>query len=211
MIRFHMVVLLMGLTLLFLQSRSRAEELPPRKPLQSFPMQVGEWQGQELALGEDVLAVLGRGEFIQRFYQRPAGDPRIDFFVAFFPSQRTGDTIHSPKNCLPGAGWAPLESSTVQLKWPDGRTFPVNRYVIARGLDRQLVFYWYQSHGRAVASEYWAKYYLVADAIRMNRTDGALVRVVTPLGSNEGLESGERRALEFARQVLVPLDSYIPR
>jgi EpsI family protein len=87
----------------------------------------------------------------------------------------------------------------------------VNRYVIAKGLDQQIVLYWYQSHGRVVASEYWAKLYLVEDAIRLNRTDGALVRVITPVSSSESLESGERRAVAFATQLLPILDAYIPR
>src|SRR4029077_5978683 len=128
----------------------------------------------------------------------------------FFPSQRTGDTIHSPKNCLPGSGWAPTQSGYTDLRRPDGSTITVNRYLIAKGSEQDFVLYWYQAHGRVTPSEYWAKIFLIADSIRRHRTDGALVRVVTPIG-NGTEESAEVRALEFTHQVLPLLDSYIPR
>jgi EpsI family protein len=137
----------------------------------------------------------------------------MDLYIAYFPSQRTGDTIHSPKNCLPGAGWAPLESSHIHLQHPAGGSpLEVNRYILGMGDQRMLVYYWYQSHGRAVASEYSAKFYLVADAMRLNRTDGALVRILTPISTGkETVEDAERRAFGFAYSVVPLLDDYIPR
>jgi EpsI family protein len=135
----------------------------------------------------------------------------VDLFLAYFPSQRTGDTIHTPKNCLPGAGWTPLESGRVALERPDGPAIRVNRYVIGKGTDHMLVLYWYEAHGRAVASEYWAKFYLVADAIRLNRTDGALVRIITPWLSGENLDTAQQRAVDFAGSILPLLDNYIPQ
>jgi EpsI family protein len=98
----------------------------------------------------------------------------------------------------------------MQLSRPDGRAITVNRYVIAKGLERRLVLYWYQAHGRVVASEYWAKFYLVADAIRMNRSDGALIRVTTPIAENESPVSAEQRGVAFVRDVLPLLGRYIP-
>jgi EpsI family protein len=203
------VVLLVLACGFFLRSRAQAESLPPRVPVASFPTEIGEWKGRAVQIEDDVLEILGRGEFASRLYTSPSGE-FMDFFLAYFPSQRTGETIHSPKNCLPGAGWAPEESSRTLLKFPNGIEYPVNRYVIARGNEKQLVFYWYQAHGRAVASEYWAKYYLVRDAIAMNRSDGALVRLVTPVGANETVDQAEQRARRFAAQVLPKLPSYIP-
>lgn len=156
------------------------------------------------------LEVLGPGEFLSRIYNSSATEPYIDLFLAYFPSQKTGDTIHSPKNCLPGAGWTPIESGRMQLERPDGSAIDANRYLLEKGDSRLLVLYWYQSHGRAVASEYWAKYYLVADAIRMNRTDGALVRVITPVISGESVAAAERRAVGFNNNLVPFLDRYIP-
>ena len=177
--------------------------------MSSFPVRIGEWTGQDLAMSADVLSVLGPGDFLSRTY-RAYGQPPIDFFVAYFPSQRTGDTIHSPKNCLPGSGWTPMDSSHITITGTNGTSISANLYLIEKGSDRQLVIYWYQAHGRAVASEYVAKFYLVADAIRMNRSDGSLVRVVTPIGNGEDPAAGEKRAVGFAKQIAPMLSRYIP-
>ena len=210
-IRFIPVALLMGAAALFVHGRGVGDQLPPRKDLASFPDQIGEWSGTRLSIRADVLDVLGPGEYSQRLYQNPSEDRYVDLFLAYVPNQRTGDWLHSPKHCLPGAGWAPVAANHVSLARPGGGHITVNRYVIAKGLDRQVVLYWYQAHGRAVASEYCAKLYLVEDAIRLNRTDGALVRVTTPVTGSESLEGGEHRALAFATQILPILDEYIPR
>ena len=157
----------------------------------------------------DVREVLGNGDFLERLYKRNTYEPPVDLFVAYFPSQRTGSTIHSPQNCLPGSGWTPLEKNRIQLAGP-GTPVHVNRYVIVKGTDRELVLYWYQAHGRVVASEYWAKFYLVADAISLNRSDGALVRIITPLASNEDVGSAQKRAVQFEEQLIPRLGAYLP-
>jgi EpsI family protein len=203
-------LVLLLLTAAFLHARNKPEVLPAYQPLQSFPIVIGGNLGQDLPLSSEELEVLGDGEFLHRMY-RPQASPPIDFFVAFFPTQRTGSTIHSPQNCLPGAGWTPVEAGRIQIPGLNGKTMSVNRYLIAKGLDRQLVLYWYQSHGRVVASEYWSKFYLVSDSIRMHRSDGALVRVITPLMRGEPEDGALARTEGFAQQVLPYLDSYIPR
>ena len=211
-LRFALAVLLIGAAALFLQAHTRSEVFPSRLPLQSFPQQLGDWKSYDVPLEKDVLEVLGPGDFLLRVYQdQPVQQAPIDLFIAYFPSQRAGDTIHSPKNCLPGAGWAPVESSRVMLSVSGQTPFPVNRYVIAKGDSRQLVLYWYWAHGRGVASEYWAKYYLVADSIRMNRSDGSLVRVTTPLVPGESADTAEQRILPFVADVVPLLPNYVPR
>ncbi len=209
--RFPLVVVLLAGTTLFLRSRGRAENLPPRGPLASFPLRVGSWEGREITIPQWALEVLGAGEFLERRYARTPGEPSVDLFLAYFPSQRMGSTIHSPQNCLPGSGWTPIESTRLQLDQPGGKKLLVNRYILSKGLDRMLVLYWYQAHGRVVASEYWAKFYLVADAIRMNRSDGALVRVLTPIIPSNNPASAEQRCEAFVRDILPLLDNYIPR
>jgi len=209
--RFLVVAGLLVGAALFLRSRSQAEEIPTRQQLTTFPLQAGDWMGREVGVSQDVRDFLGDGDFMSRVYFRSPQEPFIDLFVAYFPTQRTGNTIHSPQNCLPGAGWAPVEQGQILLKGPGGEPVRTNRYVIAKGLERRLVLYWYQAHGRAVASEYWAKFYLVADSIRLNRSDGALVRVVTAFSNEKDLASAETRAEEFAAQMLPILDRYIPR
>jgi EpsI family protein len=206
---FPVVVLLAGAGL-FLHSRSQAERLPPHDELASLPTRVGAWLGRDVALSPNVRQVLGEGDFLVRIYGRRPDEPYLDLFLAFFASQRSGSSIHSPQNCLPGAGWLPVESGRIKLLRPNGKAITVNRYLIGKGLERRLVLYWYQAHGRVVASEYWAKFYLVADAIRMNRSDSALVRIVTVVDHNEALAHAQERAVEFAQEILPALDRCIP-
>ena len=171
---------------------------------------IGDRHGTDLGIDRATLEVLGPGDFLLRDYLRSPSEPAVNLYLAYFPSQRTGDTIHSPQNCLPGAGWVPVESKHILLPTADGARISINRYIISKGISRELVFYWYQAHGRVTPSEYWAKIYLVTDAISMNRTDGALVRIVTPI-ANVDDEAAQVRASEFTQQILPLLDSYIPR
>jgi EpsI family protein len=210
--RFLYASVLIVVTAVFLRAHSRGEVFPPRQPLQSFPLQLGDWAGTDVALDKDTLQVLGPGDFLLRIYNAENRSvPYVDLFIAYFPSQRAGDTIHSPKNCLPGAGWAPIESGRVELAVPGHSPFPVNRYVIAKGESRQLVLYWYWAHDRGVASEYWAKYYLVADSIALNRSDGSLVRITTPLLRGESVDQAQQRMMPFVADVVPRLQNYIPR
>jgi EpsI family protein len=211
-IRFIAALLLLVGTALLLQARNRGENFPPRKPLSAFPEQLGNWSGTSVPIGKEILDVLGPGDFILRVYRtEDVRQPATDLFIAYFPSQRAGDTIHSPKNCLPGAGWTPIDSSRIALSLPGRAPFPVNRYVIAKGTDRLLVLYWYLAHDRAVASEYWAKVYLVTDSIRMNRSDGSLVRLNTRMLPGESVEAAMARLTPFAGQVVPLLNEYIPQ
>jgi len=211
-LRFAFAVTLIALTAILLQARGRSEIIPSRLPLSSFPAQLGNWDSTQIELDKDTLAILGAGDFLERVYQNPARNlPAIDLFLAYFPSQRAGDTIHSPQHCLPGSGWNPEENTRVTLSLLGHGAFPANRYVIAKAGARKLVLYWYWAHDRGVASEYWAKFYLVKDSIRMNRSDGALVRVVTDMLPGETPDAAQQRILPFASTVSPLLDDYIPR
>lgn len=210
--RFVMAALLIASAAVFLQAHTRSEVFPPRLPLQSFPEQLGAWTGTDVAMDKGVLEVLGPGDFLLRIYQnKEQPQPYVDLFIAYFRSQRAGDTIHSPQHCLPGAGWTPVENKRITLSLSGHAPFPANRYLIAKGDSRQFVLYWYWAHDRGVASEYWAKFYLIADSIKMNRSDGALVRITTPMPPGESADSAQQRVLPFANDVQPLLDSYIPR
>jgi EpsI family protein len=213
-IRFFPVALALVITASVLHARKAAEILPARQDLDSFPLQIGAWQGTPLPLGADELQVLGPGHFLLRDYRNPMTAQPVNLYIAYFPSQRTGDTIHSPKNCLPGAGWTPLESGRLQIQNVDGSSMSVNRYVVGKGPSRALVLYWYQAHGRITASEYWAKIRLVQDAVRMNRTDGSLIRVVVPFDMNrehDDVHAAQDIALSFVGSIQPLLERYIPR
>ncbi len=210
--RLLIAAMLLAATALFLQTRGHREIIASHAPLATFPLQLGDWSGVNVSLSQDVLDVLGPGDFLLRIYRDPAlPQPDVDLFLAYFRSQRAGDTIHSPKNCLPGAGWLPVESRRIAIALPGLPEFPVNRYVIAKGSQKQLVLYWYWAHGRGIASEYWAKYYLIADSIRMNRSDGALVRVTTSLRDGESADQAQARLLSFAATFSPRLNEFIPQ
>lgn len=189
---------------------SHGEATPPARPMSDFPKDIGNYRAvQEFPFDQDTLKVLGVTDYLNRAYFSPtAGE--LGLYIGYFRTQRTGAAIHSPKNCLPGAGWQPTVSETYQLSLDDGRKVPVNLYVIRKDLDQQIVIYWYQSHGRVVASEYWGKYYMVADAIRLNRTDAALVRITAPV-RNGNTDAARDQAIAFAKQVAVDVEQIIPR
>lgn len=210
--RFLFAVLLLASAALYLRAHTRSEVFPPRQPLGSFPAEIGPWSGTDLLIDQETRDVLGPGEFLSRAYTPSTEQiPPIELFVAYFPSQRTNDTIHSPMHCLPGAGWLPVDSTRVVINVPGHSPFPVNSVVVAKGEARNLVLYWYWAHDRGVASEYWAKYFLVHDSIKLHRSDGALVRIISPIDSGESAGAVYQRILPFAADIVPMLDNYIPR
>jgi EpsI family protein len=181
-------------------------------PLSSLPTKIDGWTGTDDTLDDQTLELLGDPKYLLRNYvEASLQQPDIGVFIAYYPSQTTGDTIHSPAHCLPGAGWVPTSRKIVQLTAPDGTTFPVNRFVISKSGDRDLALYWFQSHGRGVANEYWAKYYLIYDSIRMHRSDGALVRFISPMYPGESADAAQARVMAFGNHILPLLNDYIPR
>jgi EpsI family protein len=204
------VVVTAGLLLastVILHGLSHGERVPSHRPLAQFPLEVGGWQGQDEPFPERIVKAVGVSDYLNRLYADDRG-ATVELYVGYYESQRTGDTIHSPKNCLPGAGWEPVAASRKALDVGAPQRIPVNEYVVQKGLDRLLVIYWYESQGRVVASEYWGKFWMVADAISRNRTDGALVRLTTPVGANEAV--ARRRLERFAATIYPLLNRFLP-
>ena len=213
--RFWLVILLLAATAFVLQSRGDADYVPVSQPLSQMPEQLDGLTSQDIPLTDDTLAVLGKGDFLNRVYVGPQASTNshaipISLFIGYFPSQRTGQTMHSPQNCLPGAGWTFDSQRYVSLQDINGKNYRVGEYVISNGEIKQFVIYWYQAHGRSIPNEYKAKLYMIADAIRMNRTDGALVRVITQVLPSESLESARERATQFTQQMAPNLPRFIP-
>lgn len=193
---------------IFLQVHSSGEV----RHVGSLPSQIGEWTGTDVPISKEELDILGPGEYVQRDYENASQlQSGINLYIPFFPSQRAGDTIHSPDHCLTGAGWIPISRKVIPLLLPDGSSIHVNRYVVSKSGQRQLVLYWFQAHGRVVASEWWAKYYLISDSIRMNRSDGGMVRLMTPMFEGEPPDAAQARIMKLGSQLLPLFDSYIPR
>jgi len=202
--------LLLIITAWFLEARSRPEEVPPRTELKDFPRVIAGRDASDVAISTEMRKVLGDGDFMERFYLTDKAAP-VELFIAYFASQRTGSSMHSPKNCLPGSGWTPVVSDRYSLRLTDGRKAEINRYIIAKGDQRQVVLYWFQSHDRFIASEYSSKIHLVLDAATMHRSDGALVRIVTPVIAGEGEQMASARAAQFAEASIPQLGPFIPR
>jgi EpsI family protein len=193
-------------------SCARSEVLPNNRPLAELPRQLGAWRFyEEGVIEQEVQDQLQADELLNRSYviSNSGGGRAANLFVAYFRSQRTGRGPHSPRNCLPGSGWTPLVSDTLSIPVSGRNPIEVNRYIVQRGGVKSLVFYWYQSRDRTVASEYAAKFYVVADAIRYNRTDTALVRVVVPI-VNDDADAAQGVATDFVRSFFVPLRQHFP-
>ncbi len=209
-LRFLVVVLLLAGTMTYLFARPGHDLIPSREPLALLPNSIAGWNASQLSIDQETRDVLGDGDFLSRNYTRPGSPLPINLFVAYFPSQRTGSTIHSPKHCLPGAGWVFDSSRYVNLIDDNGKVHHVGEYIISNGAMRDFVIYWYEAHGRSVASDYWAKFYLIEDAMRTNRTDGALVRIMTPIMPGEDVPQARNRAQGFAAQLTPMLTRFIP-
>jgi len=190
---------------------TRTEVVPPRTNLRQIAPQHDAWKmTYEAEVDKDQQEILKADDTIVRLYQRPESPVRASLFIASFLSQRAGRAPHSPKNCLPGAGWSPTVSEIRQLSVP-GRAEPidVNRYLIEKGSSKQLVYYWYQSRDRTVASEYWAKFYVVVDAMKFNRTDSALVRVIVDVNDGD-VEKAESAAVDFIQKSFRDIRQQLP-
>lgn len=187
---------------------STGAEPPNRVPLPSLPLLVGDWRGRDAPpLAANVRRELGVDDYVLRTYQHDASV--IGLYAGYYSTQRQGDAIHSPMNCLPGAGWIPGDYARVSIAIP-GRAIEVNRYVIRKGEERQIALYWYEGRGRAVADEYRSRALLVWDSLRRNRSDGALIRITRPMTPGQSIEAAQRDAVKFGEDLLPLLPRHIP-
>lgn len=208
--RFWAVALLLAGTALLLHFRGNRDLIPASEPLSQVPSTIAGRTGSDVPIDQETLDVLGVGDFLSRDYTQGGRSLPIGLLIAYYPTQRTGVTMHSPKNCLPSAGWVFESSQYVDLNDASGKSHQVGEYIIANGDNRQFVIYWFQEHGRSIANEYLARVYLVKEAMQLNRTDGALVRVITPINANEGTSAARARAEAFTAQLIPMLPRFIP-
>lgn len=184
----------------------RVEEIPQRAGFESFPLTLDGWHGQTERLDTVVLDELKLDDYIMVDYGNDSAEA-VNFYVAYYGSQRSGASAHSPRSCLPGGGWR-IESHTKVNIEPGG--IPVNRFVIRKGEYRQLVYYWFKQRDRIVTNEFAVKWYLLWDALTRNRTDGALVRLTTLMQPGEDIERGDARLRAFAALAVPELEAYVP-
>jgi EpsI family protein len=181
--------------------------VPLRQTFDQLPMTMDGWQGKDDPLSGQIVAALKVSDYVNRAYIGGGGAP-VALYVGYYQSQRTGETIHSPKNCLPGSGWEPVRAGRLTIPMAAGPAIAVNEYLVEKGPAQYLVLYWYQAHGRVIASEYSGKAWLVFDAITRNRTDEALIRVVT--STKNGEDQARARAVQFVQSLFPRLNGFIP-
>ena len=195
----------------FYATVTRKEHVPVVGPLSAFPTVMGNWQmHQDVPIEPEVLEVLKADDTLNRVYENTAHTEVAFLFVGFFKTQRYGQAPHSPKNCLPGSGWEPVDTSNLQIQVA-GRPEPIvaNHYLVARGDEKSVVLYWYQSHNRVIAGEFSAKFWLIVDSIRYHRSDSSLVRIVVPVRNGDGAQA-TRTAVEFAQAIYPALSVQLP-
>lgn len=190
---------------------SRAEIIPTRESFATFPTQVGNWQGQTQRLEQIYIDALKFDDYLLADYMRDGGK-RVNLYAAYYASQRKGESVHSPRSCIPGGGWQITDLSTQSVPGVNMGKNPlkVNRVVIQKGEARQLVYYWFQQRGRNITNEYMVKWYLFWDALTRNRSDGTLIRITTAVAPGEDLAAGDRRLADFARISVPELHAFIP-
>lgn len=189
----------------------KTEIVPQARPLKQVPNNIGSWNMiQESELDSEVAALLKADDTLNRLYGSAQEQRYASLYIAYFKTQRTGVSPHSPKVCLPGSGWVPSESERIEVAVP-GQSDPllVNRYIVSKGDEKSTVLYWYQSAHRSIASEYAAKVYTVLDSVRYRRSDTSLVRVVVPHnGVND--KKADEAAIKFVQQSFATLRPHLP-
>ncbi len=207
-----LAVFLLGATWFLSSGFEFREQVPSIKPFSQFPHMVGEWTGTNEYLEENELNQLDLSDYALIDFQNPPGQS-VNFYVAYYQSQRKGESIHSPETCLPGSGWLFQETGTVPLSWesPKGRQqVRVKRALMQKLGDKRLVYFWFPQRGRILTSAWQLKWFAFLDALTLHRTDGALVRIITPVYQSENLAQAESRISEFTKLVFPILAGFIP-
>lgn len=202
------LVLLAGAAVINLW-QAAGESRVDRRPFEQFPLEIGAWRrlGPDGRFDAATEKVLNADDYLNRDYTNEGR--RVSLYIGYYSTQRTGATYHSPLNCLPGSGWELVEPSNLDVQPTNGgRAFQTNQYVVKHGSERQLLVYWYQGRGRAIANEYWDKVYTVLDSVRLRRSDGAMVRILVPITGSD--QHAVDTAREFAGQIAPELSAFVP-
>ena len=208
--RIIIIALIMVMTTIVLNFSNHSEIIKPNKPFETFPMGIGEWTGNTSKFDQKVYDILGVEDSILASYQDNNGDS-VQLYVGFYQSQKEGDLIHSPKNCMPGSGWNILKTSIETVDVGQNGTeknIDVIKLILVKGSQKQVVLYWFQSRGRIISSEYMQKIWLVIDSITKHRTDGSFVRLISPVVKSEDHALEVLKA--FTREIYPYLNEYIP-
>jgi len=188
---------------------TRGEVTVARRPLAEIPSKLGDWErkGTDFRFSEATESVLKATDYVNRYYYRDGR--RIDLYIGYYASQKTGSTYHSPQNYLPGAGWEMRAPELITVKTSSGRSFHANKYIIENGKYKEIMIYWYQGRGRFTASEYSDKLYTIWDSLTRSRSDASMIRLMTGVGGSE--TNATEALIDFASQTADKLDDFVPR
>lgn len=210
---FSTILILAFSIFLFHNIQNREELLPEHKPLARYPDSIGPWQGRHIPIDNKVLNKLKLTDHLQMDFHhtRNFNNPPVTLYIAYYNSQRKGRSPHSPRVCIPGGGWEITQLIQDELTPRVLQTpFRFNRAIIQKGEQKQVVIYWFQQRGHYMANEYLVKWQLLKDTVLLNRSDGALVRLVSSIDTNESAAEAEQRVLTFAKANLPILNDFLP-
>ena len=202
------LALILPVALLSSSIGERQEIIPNRSAFVDFSMRIGEWQGNPQPVEPQLISALRFDDYLLADYAAPGGGP-LTLYMAYYQSQRKGQSAHSPQSCIPGGGWEITSKRTVNLPM-DGLAEPVNRVLIQKDRQKQLVVYWFKQRDRILSNEYLVKLYLLWDAMTRQRSDGALIRLSAAVDPGEDEQAVEQRLLKFAQRIQPQLYRYIP-
>jgi EpsI family protein len=189
---------------------NRQVVMPLVRPLdRALPDSILGMSSRDQTINPEELKIAGVSEYVYRIFGADADSVQLSVYVGYYEAQSQGKTIHSPKNCLPGAGWEPLEQERITLD-AGGYRFPVNRSVLEKKGEKALVYYWYQGRGRVSANEYLVKWEQIRDRALRGRSDEALVRIVIPISPRLPLASADSIAIEVSKGIVRPIYSSLP-
>ena len=209
--QFIVAILLLGATWGLSQGVEFREKIPINKSFDQFPVKIGKWIGKRQGMEQKFIDELDLSDYVIMNYKNKHGES-VNFYVAYYESQRKGESIHSPATCLPSGGWIFKQAGAVKLpfKLKDKSLMSVNRALMEKSGTRQLLYYWFPQRGRILTNAYQLKFFAFWDALTRQRTDGALVRVMTPVDKFEKPEVAEKRLQGFVKDILPVLDEYLP-
>jgi EpsI family protein len=204
-------LILMGVTLALAHGVEFREKVAVNKPFHLFPREVGQWAGKYQHLEQSIIDELDFSDYMILDYVNPE-EQSVNFYTAYYETQNKGASIHSPETCLPGGGWTFEQFGKKEVQMGSlFRSITVNRALMQLGGQRQIVYYWFPCRGRNLINAYQLKFYTFWDALIRQRTDGALVRVITPLYPNEKLFEAENRLEGFVHEIVPLLDEFLPK
>jgi EpsI family protein len=207
--QFVVATMLLIVTLGISMSVEFREKIPARKPLSQFPLAVSSWEGTRQYMEQQFITQLDLSDYVIVDYQNSSGRP-VNFYVAYYESQRKGESVHSPETCLPGSGWVFQQAGKTSLTLPDGRTITVNRAIMEKSGQQQISYFWFPARGRILTNAWEMKLYTFWDALTEHRTDGALVRVITPVLAGERPQAAEERLHSFVKDIAPILNQFLP-